>query len=128
MKKDIHPQYYPKTTIACACGTVFTVGSTIEQAKIELCSSCHPFYTGQQKIVDTARRVEKFEARTKSKRSDALDHKAKAAKKTARAKSKADKRAKADDAAIVRPGDKKPTVKKTVKKVAKKVTETTSQS
>lgn len=65
MKKDIHPKYYPKAKIICACGNVLVVGSTREEIKTELCSVCHPFYTGKQKLVDTARRVEKFQAKAK---------------------------------------------------------------
>ncbi len=60
MKKDIHPTYYPKAKVICACGNTFTVGSTVKEIHVELCSSCHPFYTGKQKLVDTARRVEKY--------------------------------------------------------------------
>ena len=99
MKTDIHPTYHTDTTITCACGKSYKTGSTAESVSIELCSACHPFYTGKQKIVDTARRVEKFEAR-ESKKSDSstLDHKAKIAKKAARAKAKADKKAKETEA------------------------------
>lgn len=63
MKKDIHPQYFNNATISCACGETFKLGSTIEKQEVEICSNCHPFYTGQEKIVDTAGRVEKFKAR-----------------------------------------------------------------
>ena len=63
MKKDIHPQYYPKAKVRCACGNVFTVGSTKSEIQIEICSACHPFYTGKQKLIDVAGRVEKFKAR-----------------------------------------------------------------
>ncbi|MCK4240387.1 MAG: 50S ribosomal protein L31 [Candidatus Atribacteria bacterium] len=59
MKKDIHPKY-GKSTIKCACGNSFETGSTKESMKIEICSVCHPFFTGKQKIVDTAGRVERF--------------------------------------------------------------------
>jgi large subunit ribosomal protein L31 len=65
MKKDIHPKYYEKAEATCACGAKFIVGSTAEKMKIEICSQCHPFYTGQKKIIDTAGRVQKFEARMK---------------------------------------------------------------
>ena len=61
MKANIHPQYHEKMQVSCACGNVFETGSTLSELKIELCSACHPFYTGKQKLVDTARRVEKFE-------------------------------------------------------------------
>jgi large subunit ribosomal protein L31 len=60
MKADIHPTYFPEAKVICACGNAFTVGSTVKEIHIELCSKCHPFYTGKQKLVDTARRVEKF--------------------------------------------------------------------
>lgn len=60
MKKDIHPTYNKEITVTCACGNTFTTGSTEEEIKTELCSQCHPFYTGKQKLVDSAKRVEKF--------------------------------------------------------------------
>jgi large subunit ribosomal protein L31 len=59
MKKGIHPDYN-KTTVTCVCGNVFETRSTRKEIKVEICSKCHPFMTGQQKIVDTAGRVEKF--------------------------------------------------------------------
>lgn len=62
MKKDIHPDY--KTcVVTCACGNVFETKSNVEAMKIDICSSCHPFFTGEQKIVDAAGRVEKFKAK-----------------------------------------------------------------
>jgi len=63
MKKDIHPKYFEKATITCSCGAKFIVGSTIENMEVEICSQCHPLYTGQKKLVDTAGRVQKFEER-----------------------------------------------------------------
>lgn len=63
MKSDIHPTYHESATISCACGNTFTVGSTRENIKVEICSACHPFYTGKEKMLDTAGRVEKFKAR-----------------------------------------------------------------
>ncbi len=96
MKDGIHPTYHTKAKISCACGASYDTGSTVEAITVELCSACHPFYTGKQKIVDTARRVEKFEARSTKKDTDAMDHKAKQAKKAARAKKRADKKAKAE--------------------------------
>ena len=63
MKKDIHPKYYEKTKVSCACGNTFTVGSTVPEIKVEICSKCHPFYTGREQLIDTAGRVEKFKAR-----------------------------------------------------------------
>ncbi len=59
MKKDIHPKY-GKATISCACGNSFETGSTKKNMKVEICSACHPFFTGKQKIIDTAGRVERF--------------------------------------------------------------------
>ncbi|MBU1082904.1 50S ribosomal protein L31 [Patescibacteria group bacterium] len=63
MKKDIHPKYYENAEIKCACGNVIEVGSTIENASVEVCSACHPLYTGKQKLIDKAGRVEKFKER-----------------------------------------------------------------
>lgn len=63
MKADIHPTYFPEAKITCACGKVFTMGSTKEKLEVEICSNCHPFYTGNEKILDAAGRVEKFKAR-----------------------------------------------------------------
>ncbi len=69
MKKGIHPKYYPKAKVECACGNTFFVGSTKEFIKVEICSACHPFYTGKEKIVDTMGRVEKFKQKlAKSKK------------------------------------------------------------
>ena len=62
MKAQIHPQYF-QATVRCACGNTFTTGSTVEAIKVDICSACHPFYTGQMKYVDTAGRVEKFKTR-----------------------------------------------------------------
>ena len=63
MKKDIHPIYYKKAKVTCACGNTFEVGSTMSEINVEICSACHPFFTGQDKVVDTAGRVEKFKTR-----------------------------------------------------------------
>ena len=60
-KKDIHPKYYPKAKITCACGTKFTIGSTEQSMEVEICSNCHPLYTGKQKFIDTAGRLERYE-------------------------------------------------------------------
>ncbi len=59
MKEGIHPEYYI-AKVTCACGNTFEVGSTAKELRIEICSSCHPFFTGKQKFVDTAGRVERF--------------------------------------------------------------------
>ncbi len=65
MKADIHPTYFPNAIVACACGATYTIGSTKEKLSVEICSACHPFYTGNEKIIDTAGRVEKFKVRVK---------------------------------------------------------------
>ncbi len=65
MKKDTHPEYYEKAKVKCACGNTFTVGSTKKNIEVEICSRCHPFYTGKKQLVDTAGRAEKFKARQK---------------------------------------------------------------
>lgn len=62
MKKDIHPKYQ-ETTVTCGCGESFVTRSTVPKLSVEICSKCHPFYTGKQKIVDAAGRVEKFQRR-----------------------------------------------------------------
>lgn len=82
MKKDIHPTYYKEAKIACACGNLLTVGSTMENVSVEICSACHPFYTGKQKLIDTAGRLERFQKRV-SKKTDAQ-----AARKGKKAKNK----------------------------------------
>jgi len=63
MQKDIHPKYYPKAKVTCACGNVFYVGSTVSEMNVEICSKCHPFYTGKEQLIDTAGRIEKFKAK-----------------------------------------------------------------
>ena len=67
MKKDIHPKYYKKAKIICACGNTFEVGSTVPEIHVEICSACHPFYTGKQKLVDDRGRVQRFERMMKKK-------------------------------------------------------------
>lgn len=62
MKKNLHPEYYPDATITCVCGQVFKVGSTVKEIGVEICSNCHPFYTGKQKLIDTSGRVDRFKA------------------------------------------------------------------
>ena len=59
MKKGIHPEYV-ESTVVCACGNTFTTRSTKKEIRVEICSQCHPFYTGKQKLIDSAGRVEKF--------------------------------------------------------------------
>lgn len=62
MKKGIHPEYH-ECTVTCACGATFKTGSVKEKLKVEICSSCHPFFTGKQKLVDTGGRVDRFNKR-----------------------------------------------------------------
>ncbi len=66
MKQDIHPKYYD-TEITCACGNKIHTKSTVKDLKLEICSNCHPFYTGKQKLLDTAGRVERFKKKYKMK-------------------------------------------------------------
>ena len=63
MKKDIHPEFFPKAKAKCACGASFEIGSTSPELKVDICSKCHPFFTGKEKLIDTAGKVEKFKAR-----------------------------------------------------------------
>jgi large subunit ribosomal protein L31 len=64
MKKGLHPEYH-EVQVVCACGSVFTTRSTKKDLRVEICSSCHPFFTGRQKLIDSAGRVERFEKRYK---------------------------------------------------------------
>ena len=89
MKKDIHPQYYPEAKISCACGKTFIVGSTVPEIKIEVCSNCHPFYTGKQKFLDTAGRLDRFKTRVAAQKDIAAVRKGKKAKKEKAAVKKA---------------------------------------
>lgn len=63
MKQTIHPAYYHDAVVTCSCGNTFTTGSTKKEIHVELCSNCHPFFTGEMKFIDTMGRVEKFQAR-----------------------------------------------------------------
>ena len=60
MKDEIHPKYYPEAVVRCACGNTWTTGSTVEELRTDVCSACHPFFTGEQRIVDTEGRVDRF--------------------------------------------------------------------
>lgn len=68
MKKEIHPTYYPKAKVKCACGNSFETGSTKESLAVEICSACHPFYTGQDKTLDRMGQVQKFKKRLEKKK------------------------------------------------------------
>ncbi len=65
MKKELHPEYYPEAKITCACGNTFTTGSTKPELEVEVCSACHPFFTGKSTFIDSEGRVEKFERKRK---------------------------------------------------------------
>jgi large subunit ribosomal protein L31 len=67
MKKEIHPKYFKDSKVTCSCGNTFTVGSTQESINTEICSACHPFYTGKEKIVDSMGRVERFKKKLEKK-------------------------------------------------------------
>lgn len=93
MKKGIHPKYYNKAKISCACGAVLETGSTIENMEVEICSNCHPFFSGKKKTIDTTGRVDRFKKLTeKSAAKKAATVKAvkekKAEKKPEKAKAK----------------------------------------
>jgi len=85
MKKGIHPTYHEKATITCSCGAVLTTGSTQEAMHVEICSQCHPFYTGKKKMIDTTGRVDRFKKLTEKaagKKKAAAPKKVKAEKDT----------------------------------------------
>ena len=112
MKKEIHPTYYPNAKVICACGNSFTTGSTQKELKVELCSMCHPFYTGKQKLVDSARRVEKFKAKVNAQKEAAKTRKGKKIKRAAQAKIRAKKEVKVKTQSGVKKADKKKINKK----------------
>jgi large subunit ribosomal protein L31 len=88
MKKDIHPEFYNDCKVTCACGNTFVTGSTMKEIRVELCNQCHPFYTGKQKFVDTARRVEKFQEKFAKVEAASAARKGKKVKKAATAAKK----------------------------------------
>jgi large subunit ribosomal protein L31 len=65
MKEKIHPRYYDEAKVVCSCGNTFTVGATQPTLKVEVCSRCHPFFTGEQRIIDNAGQIERFKKRFK---------------------------------------------------------------
>jgi large subunit ribosomal protein L31 len=70
MKADIHPKYYPNARVICSCGATWITGSTVPEIRTDVCSTCHPFYTGEQRIVDTAGQVERFMKRLERRQSE----------------------------------------------------------
>ncbi|MGI5840613.1 MAG: 50S ribosomal protein L31 [Patescibacteria group bacterium] len=87
MKQGIHPKFYDKCVVTCACGNTFTTGSTVEKIEVEVCSNCHPFYTGQQKFVDTKGRIDKFNRKV-AQGKEYAESKAKSQVKTSKKKAK----------------------------------------
>ena len=81
MKKKIHPEYQAETTITCACGNSFKAGSTLKDISVEICSNCHPFYTGKQKLIDSSGRVDRFKARAEKQAATAATRTGKKVKK-----------------------------------------------
>jgi large subunit ribosomal protein L31 len=95
MKKDTHPKYYPEAKVICACGATFTTGSTFKEINTEVCSACHPFYTGKQKVLDAAGRVDRFKKSVEKKVVASALRKGKTVKRAARTAKKVEKEAKA---------------------------------
>ena len=82
MKAKIHPKWYNNCTVTCACGNIFTTGSTLPEIKVEICSACHPFFTGKQKFIDTLGRVERFQQKRKKAKQLKIKNKKKKGKKS----------------------------------------------
>jgi large subunit ribosomal protein L31 len=82
MKPKIHPKYYEDSVVTCACGESWTVGSTLPEIKVDLCSNCHPFYTGEQRIVDTEGQVERFYQRLEVRQKHVQEKEEKEAERT----------------------------------------------
>jgi large subunit ribosomal protein L31 len=70
MKEKIHPKYFTDAKVVCSCGNTFITGSTRQSLRVELCNKCHPFFTGEQKIIDTAGRVERFNKKYKREKKE----------------------------------------------------------
>ena len=103
MKKGIHPKYYPEAKVVCSCGNTFTTGSTKELVRTDVCSVCHPFFTGEQRIVDTAGQVERFMKRLEKRGGVAAEEKGRLeeTEKAADKKAKASKK-KSDEAEVAK--------------------------
>jgi large subunit ribosomal protein L31 len=93
MKAGIHPKYYPNAKVICSCGNTWTTGSTKPEIHTDVCSACHPFYTGEQRIVDTAGQVDRFMRRLRTK--DEIRAKVKAEAEARRAQEEAARKARA---------------------------------
>lgn len=86
MKDGIHPQYHNDVEVSCACGNKFTTGSTVTEINTEICSNCHPFYTGKQKLLDTRGNVDRFKKRRELAEKVAAEKKEKKPRKSRTAK------------------------------------------
>ena len=82
MKSGIHPKYYPNATVTCACGNTWQTGSTVESIQTDVCSNCHPFYTGEQRIVDTEGQVDRFYKKLQARQDYLTDVEARETAKT----------------------------------------------
>jgi large subunit ribosomal protein L31 len=85
VKEKIHPKWYPEARVHCACGNTFTTGSTLPEIGVEICAACHPLFTGQQKLIDTAGRVDKFNQRAAAAKKKQEEAAVRAARKKAAA-------------------------------------------
>ncbi|MBU2595427.1 50S ribosomal protein L31 [Patescibacteria group bacterium] len=92
MKKDVHPKYFEKAKITCACGNTIEVGSTVDEMRVEICSACHPLYTGKAKVIDTAGRIDKFKQRVEKAKKMQAEAKVKKAKPKPKNKKKENKK------------------------------------
>lgn len=84
MKQEIHPEYYPEATVVCSCGNTFTVGATKETIQTDVCGECHPFFTGEQRIVDSAGQVDRFMRRLQAAEEMAEDRRERTSEKAER--------------------------------------------
>jgi large subunit ribosomal protein L31 len=82
MQEKIHPKYYPECRVTCACGETWTVGSTQEEIRVDICSACHPFFTGEQRIVDTEGQVDRFYKRLEARQQYVAEQESREASKT----------------------------------------------
>jgi large subunit ribosomal protein L31 len=82
MRENIHPKWYPEAVVICACGNTWTTGSTLPEIRTDVCSACHPFYTGEQRIVDTEGQVDRFMARLRARDQHTAETEAREAART----------------------------------------------
>ena len=120
MKKDIHPTYYPDAKIICACGHVLTTGSTVKEIHVEICSNCHPFYTGKEKLIDTAGRVDRFKKMKEMQKAVGATRRGRTAKRQASTARKLEKERAKAKLEMNAPEETAAKPKKTAKKTAKK--------